>query len=660
MKGTLALVRFEFERHWLAPVVGLTFGLVVLAMPLVPGFWSGPANDFRTLAASTAAIGYAVLLAIALGGSLAAKDLAERRASFLFARPLSGLSIAIGRLVAALALVTLSAGLLLLPTLLAGGEFFVGNARLPPVIAGLGSLEGLGTLPSTQGSDFAPRSALEMLVAIAAFALLLTSAVVLASRARTGWVVLEFVGVVLLAFLALRAFAPIGWFWLPAAQHQLFRGLAVGLLASVLLMFVVAIRVGRTDLRRAHRAQAIVAVMLLAATGGGALLWIHAYIWPSFEAVVKTSTRSQNLGRGLFAIGGVYRDELWSAFVVDAATGRSTRVTQQNMWQSVTADLVETAAGSIFWPALHAGRFELGRGTPSAGGLTVEMTALGFDKFPSQWAISADGTLFAGVSIVGNDASRLEVFEVASGSLVAATRLAAVFWEDCQLAPETDGFRLVVLKPDGAGESFRIDPNGRVASTGKRAASPDPVWPRGYPFLDADRQRLFVREGTPQHLLVLDATTLLGIARLEPRLMAEEGATLSGMLAVFLDGAVAISAQRGDQREIALFSAQGELLRSVTMMGMTGSGARSFVGLGLGHVLLFAASAKHQEQAVAAGTSIERLDLESGARRVVAQDLAPLWAIPRRPGPVLLRDDSGRLSVLDPDSGELTAVPSGS
>jgi hypothetical protein len=634
VRATFALIRFELERQGLVPAVALAIGIAVLALPYLPGGPSRlPPEELRTVAAGISVVAYVVFVALALGASLLARDLAERRASFLFARPLAAGAIALGRLAAALLLLLLSALLVVAPALLAGAAI-----ELPA--PGSEIAEGPGVLLAFLG--------------LATVSLLLISAVVLAARARTGWIVLELAGAAACGLAVWRAFGLLRLYDLEAAPRQLGLGLAAAAPIALAAIYLAPFLAGRADLARAHRAQALAAGLLLPAIGAGALAWARDYLNPSVAEIVAGALLAQPLGEGRFAIVGSEpgREQLLATALVDGEGGLS-RLTRRLSGESpVGASFVARAGDTFYWPEHDGGEFRLVRAAFDGGVLRVEPTGVAFDRFPSRWAVSADTRRFAGVRPTGaRSGVQLAVSEVATGRLLASRTLPVSAWWDCRIEAEGDGFRLLGWVSGVALQSWSIAADGSATSTGS-AALPEggQLW-----HFDPERARVFVREAQPQAWVVLDARTLAPIFRARPALLDAPGTALSGYLHGFADGAVAVSVRQGERRELSLYSPAGEPLGATSW---TGPATARVVGLGDRAVLVAVPSGTASDERAleerAAGWTVLRIDLAGGSARVVARDLLPLRShFLVRPGPALLRDDALRLFALDAESGEL-------
>ena len=186
MRGFAAVFGRElFERRLLA-LVALCLGLAAVALPRMPGFRPGgvAVADIQGGMAFGFALLLTSLMALFLGGSIIASDLAERRLGFYFARPLSGRALWGGKFAAALVLVFGAGLLVLLPAVLTGGNL------------SLDGIWGVGGVISVSGPG--------LLLAWSAglcFLLFGAHAASVVVRSRSAWAVLDLAALVAVAGL---------------------------------------------------------------------------------------------------------------------------------------------------------------------------------------------------------------------------------------------------------------------------------------------------------------------------------------------------------------------------------------------------------------------------------------------------------------------------
>ncbi|HSN88671.1 MAG TPA: hypothetical protein VL025_18050, partial [Thermoanaerobaculia bacterium] len=182
MRGFLAVVERELVERRLLAVVALVVGLLPFLVPFVSSARHLGSDDIRSGAALAFGMTFTVVVAIVLGASVIAGDLAERRLGFYFSRPLPGWALWAGKMTASV-LLTLGGGfLVLLPVLLAGGS----DLR--------------GAMPGKDlRGDFS--SLVVFWMAGALFLILVSHAVSVMIRARSPWLALDLAGAAVVGLL---------------------------------------------------------------------------------------------------------------------------------------------------------------------------------------------------------------------------------------------------------------------------------------------------------------------------------------------------------------------------------------------------------------------------------------------------------------------------
>ena len=404
MRGLAAVFGREVSERRMLLLVALGLGLVPLASAYFPGVGRERPADVRSGMAALLALGLTAALALILGGSVIARDLGERRLGFYFARPLGGWTIWGGKLAAAAAL-TLGAGLLvLLPTALLNAGW-----PDPGLVFGFSRSTGLWTAVGLG----------------AAFLLLVSHALSVILRARSAWLALDLAGAlavyVLLALASRRlavAGASMAWTWILTS----FAGLAM---IALLLAGAAQVIDGRTDPRRGHRALSLwLWSLLLAGALGvqGYTGWELAGTPKDLDGVDALMVVSP--GSWIAFQGWDDRRALWSAFLMDMASGRHQRI--RTVWgfgaEGITvafspgeawAGWLEPPPGSVKGLPLHLLTLDL----RSPGSRPLE-SPVAYERVPETLALSADGSRVAAVT-----GGRLLVSEVATGNPIASVKL---------------------------------------------------------------------------------------------------------------------------------------------------------------------------------------------------------------------------------------------
>jgi hypothetical protein len=121
MRAFLAVARREIEEKYFVFGAALVVAFVPFAVPLVRSLHGQDARDMRNWLALIGAGTFGAAVAAALGATVLASDLAERRIGFYFSRPISGFSLWAGKLGAACVIALASAGLIYAPAAAANG-----------------------------------------------------------------------------------------------------------------------------------------------------------------------------------------------------------------------------------------------------------------------------------------------------------------------------------------------------------------------------------------------------------------------------------------------------------------------------------------------------------------------------------------------------------
>lgn len=298
MKGFLAVARREIEEKRFVFLAAAVASLAPLAVPIVRGMRGAHAAEVRDWAAVVGAATLGAALAIALGSTTIATDLAERRLGFYFSRPISGFALWAGKLGAACLLALATAAIVYLPTLATNG----GRVIL---------------------LDLPRQSPLIFVGGVAAVVLLMHAGNIL-MRPRSPLLAFDMAALVVLSlaviFIAQRFFRA---FALEAIQTAT-RGLLVVTGVALLVAGLLAVLHGRSDSRAAHRALSatlwgILAAGVVAMAGYGE--WVFSV---SPQNLSKISFVKPAPKGSWVALAGEARG--WEpTFLFDTATGRFQR-----------------------------------------------------------------------------------------------------------------------------------------------------------------------------------------------------------------------------------------------------------------------------------------------------------------------------------------------
>jgi len=441
MKGFLAVFERELAERRLLAAMGLGFGIVAVVLPLLPGFQRTGSTlaELRGGLAFAVALLLSALTAVYLGGSILASDLVERRLGFYFARPLSGWALWSGKIAAAVVL-TFGTGLLaLLPAVLFGGDLS---------LAGYWSLNRMGQ----------PEGFFNVGVGLL-FLLFAANAVSVMVRSRSPWIAAD-MGALILVWAVLWS----AWYRLvlagvvdlarkPQGVDSVARAWAVwvwGPLAALAAAGAAQVLLGRTDLRRAHRALSATLWSLLLALGIASqvfTLWMVS-AGPGDLAGVTQAVAAPAGSSPWIAITGpaMNRSGYNPGFLYNVDSGRVVRAgfgLASRWWEApvrISADgrravWLEYQERPFSSPlVLH--RLDLDR--PGARPVATAISYQGiYQSMPKGFALSPDGRRIAAVRD-----DRLTVDDVATGRLLASVRLTGDLWSSRPAFVGPDHIRL--------------------------------------------------------------------------------------------------------------------------------------------------------------------------------------------------------------------------
>ncbi|HYG61760.1 MAG TPA: hypothetical protein VEL74_04210 [Thermoanaerobaculia bacterium] len=629
MRALTAIFQRELMERRLLLGAALLLGLVPLLVPVLPRLGSGTLSELRGGLALALAATFGGVVALILGGSVIARDLAERRISFYFSRPLPGWTIWAGKLAAGAVLALGGVALILLPVLLMGDSL---------------SLNGNWGLDASQGA--------EILTVYGLLVLLLAghaSGVML--RSRSPWLILDLVALLVGGWLLLDA---------PRLLRVVGAYKAANLLLNVILWMIplallvaaaVQVASGRTDLRRSHRLLSLTLwglLLPLAFGAQGVAQWVTA-VTPrhleEIEAVIPAPA-----GDWVYMQGeAVHRGDYTPAFLLNASNGEYVQVppyraTPWNLRMSFSAD-GRRAAWTHWIPGgpVRIDTVDLTR--PEAGMVQSPIT---FYRYIEDFALSPDGGRLATMS-----QGRLQVDEFPSGKMLASVRLPWEKVESARLHFGEDVIRLQALRIENAPSRvptryrdhtlyiYEYDLRSKeLAKTGELSFNFNSLaWDLAN---HDDPSRLVLRNRETSSIQIHDARTgELRLALPVPPQSLVHSALLTG-------DRLALAVQRRGANQLLVLAGDGTPLRRMRFRGPIHLGGQPT-----------------PETLVIASGSPERpgvswlLDLGSGQVKRIGDGLMPLIRVGLQPGSTgarLFAAKGGRLVWIDPLSGQQRVV----
>jgi hypothetical protein len=301
MRALLAITARELRERWMLPFALFCWGFVLLFLVRYVDITARPLAIMTAVPAAWA-------LALLMGGSVIARDLADGHLAFFFARPVPWWSIAGGKLLAALLLALLAPAAAVLPALVFDWNPAADARGIGEIVAG--------------GGGALLLAAVLLLVGVGHVASVVY-------RARSTWAAFDFLllgACVWGGFWLYYGFARLGLVGGPPASAWSLLPVLLLVAAVPLAALLAQVALGRSDLQRGH-------IVLSLTFWAGVLLWLGALggILARELAVTPTSLVARHLfgaspdERLIGLAGSVDRSEL-ASFLFDTATGHSQRL----------------------------------------------------------------------------------------------------------------------------------------------------------------------------------------------------------------------------------------------------------------------------------------------------------------------------------------------
>ncbi len=295
---------------------------------LVPLLASVPGSDAATARAVTAlvlACTFGAGGAVLVGASVVGRELAEKRLSFHFARPLSAPVIWGGKLVGGLALVLLAEIVVYLPASVASGRF-------PGLI------------------DRFDAAAMAMLLLLAVPLFLIAWVASVAVRSRSPWLVVDFVLLAASAAVVFLLGRKLARFEAVPGPEAILTTVGV-LLAALLVATLVQVAAGRTDSRRGHGAQSLALWTVLMAGLAAGAAWVERVVDPGVARLQGAVAEPAGPGGDWVVVEGGTPASSWGSarYLLDLASGRSVRL-RPGWATTVSADGTRAAHVTLVKP----------------------------------------------------------------------------------------------------------------------------------------------------------------------------------------------------------------------------------------------------------------------------------------------------------------------
>ncbi len=590
MRAFVAIFAREFRLRRTLLIGALAIGFIG---PVFLGLSGQIAADSVSAVALLIGLLTCATYALVLGSGAIARDLVDGRLGFDFLRPISGFSIWAGRIGAAVALLAVSAVLVVTPALL----FYPAPRLLPTQMVWSAAMD------STAGA-----LAVGLLACLAL--LLLTHVVTVLYASRSAALVLDLAGLVAVGLLVNAALTRLYRNWV----QDVLRGGAGYLFAFVLLVLIGAslaqLLSGRTDLARNHRALSMalwIPLLLGALALEAASRWV---VSPDLSDLVRNAYVSQAPSGTWFAVAGDLRRRggLEGHFLVDAVTGRVVR-------QGVSASNLPFPAAfsndgkSVAWIAWLPRGTEIRWADLSASKPGVETAPISVEGFAKEPSLSPSGRWLAFRSN-----GRMLVFELRTGHLVHSARINPD-WEAPRIRwIAEDRLRFWISEWNATGGEARISigeiqiqrdlGNGAPVSVGKIPPSV-----HGYYAWEVSRDgaTVLVPEAMTGRLRLFDGRTGEALGEIH------EAPGSDGIL--LADGSVAVQVHGPESWDLVIYDRYGALRRRFKLRGNGGL----WFGAQPTPTTILASSIAEGTQFVPSATRLFLLDLATGGIREVGQ-----------------------------------------
>lgn len=514
--GALAIARRDLGDRRSIFVSAAFLAAIPFAVLLLPDVRSHGTETVIAATGGFVALVYLAGLALLLGATFIGRDLADKRLSFYFARPVTSSSIWFGKLAGGLCTILIAAALILVPTILASPEYWDALGRGTALF--LAGVIALFLLAHAVGTMFRSRSPL-----------------ILADAACA----------------AVAAAVLYGIFNTLARGHavHLRSWLAAGLFALLLVLLVAAgawqLSRGRVDPVRSHRELSRFlwsAVGVVLAILGAFVLWLVSVTPENLGQRVWTA--QPPAGKWMMVAGPMkHRADYMAGFYVNLQNGAYERVDPRSMWWATFFTRDGRVGGQLRPLGGRKGPVQLD--VVHFGGTDVKVTPTEV-TFSERTRPVLDGRATRVAAVIDGVVT---VQSLPDGRTLAAARLPRAPRDVRLFFDENGRVRLYALEERGL-DVYELDvPARRLHHTGFAAGTGRMLF-----NANADGSRLLMRAGA--ELLVLDGRTAAVLARLQE----------SGRGAILSDGRIAVA--DGQRGRLAIYSPGYALQREIPLPGM--------------------------------------------------------------------------------------------
>lgn len=634
MQATMAIMARELVARRDLLLVAVAAAIIASAMPLMPGLQGYTPEDVRTVSSNGLAVGLGWGLSILLGATILGRDLSENRLGFFFARPVSGLAVWWGRVLAVLFLIWAVEAIVLLPSLYGGG------------ILVFRSWHGAGW-PALLGY-----------VAMPLLLLFLAHAVSVVVRARTAWVFLDLVGCVVAGVAGWMTVRPFLWMGAQTALWVVGGGLFAVLIIALVVAGAAGLVVGRTELPRTHGALSValwgtlaLGLAAVAAFAG----WLRTIEPDDFGRVDVVSIAPTGSWVEIMGRAPGHLDVTLRCLV---ATADDRRLSLSGGWGAFSREVVFSVSGgaavwlgpgpvtgprNLYWADLESHAPEVTNTTlVFAGDVVIDLSP-------------------GGRRIVVLDRDLLSVYELENERLLTAVSLPEDLTRATPFFITPDSVRLYSWSRNADEWTIQIAEIDAVTGALDRVGTIPAVSEKSWMSFDAGLRYMVLmtrKEGfdTPTRVLY-DARS------------GEHLRTLEDFSGFLDDGRIVSLGKDGGAHWLAVESPDGgeRVVHNLGSASDIWNGGEALPG----QVLVLRSP---EGAAIGNSREVDIIDLEDGGRREVGRDLcrvhaafqwrwgsyrAAFWYVNKPPASRLFTDITGALVRWDPATGELIHVVGG-
>lgn len=439
MRAMIRVATREVMERKLIFAACLMLGILSLAAPLLPDFRLTGGDPKATISffAFAFTFMFGLSLSFMTGATIISRDLAERRMSFYFSKPISHWSIWGGKMLGAFLITVIGSLLAVLPaTMIGGGLFMLTNPKADPMEKEAGWVV-----------DLVVWTIILFFIAIGHFASI-------ALRARSKWVALDIFGASAITLILYYATKPLVTAGAMDVVKVMLITAVLALLLSLFVAGAIGIARGRTDIRVVHAATSIGFMSIMGPIALATLLYSAWVRSPDVADLKETWVDDYApAGEWIYVVGSARgRGDYTAGFILNPVSGNALRLPPQGSVSfsddGKRAVWTEIVSLSPILAELHLA--DLTQAEPVVKPLLISM------KPPTGFGpvISPDGSRIALI-----DGETLSIYDASSSKSLASVPMkrAGRAWAHSSMAFHgNDIVRIHLLLPDEQNRAQRV------------------------------------------------------------------------------------------------------------------------------------------------------------------------------------------------------------